>query len=189
MEKKRWIVLAAILTVLVLAVIILVVILNQKDTGQEEGNMTYQGENREPGAEPGILEEVGQQVPDETKEARKETAGQDKQEDSRTEEEETDRTSGNMSDGQLSVGGVPSSDGDMEEPAKSLAGSGTVSMVALADTKEEAERIADLYGITLVSFDYGVAVYETTKDPQELIELGEKNQYPAIGINNTFTIQ
>ena len=173
MEKKRWIVLAAILTVLVLAVIILVVILNQKDTGQEEGNMTYQGENREPGAEPGILEEVGQQAYDETKEARK----------------ETDRTSGNMSDGQLSVGGVPSSDGDMEEPAKSLAGSGTVSMVALADTKEEAERIADLYGITLVSFDYGVAVYETTKNPQELIELGEKNQYPAIGINNTFTIQ
>lgn len=64
----------------------------------------------------------------------------------------------------------------------------TISLVALADSKEEAEHIAELYGIRLVSFSYGTAEYETTKDPQELIALGEQNGYPAISVNNTLTI-
>ena len=63
-----------------------------------------------------------------------------------------------------------------------------VSMIALADTKEEAERIAGLYGIELVNFSYGVAEYETTKNPQELIALGEKKNYPTLSTNNTLTI-
>ena len=63
-----------------------------------------------------------------------------------------------------------------------------VSMIALADTKEEAQKIAELYGIELVNFSYGVAEYETTKDPQELIALGEKNNYPTLSTNNTLTI-
>lgn len=63
-----------------------------------------------------------------------------------------------------------------------------VSMIALADTKEEAKKIAELYGIELVNYSYGVAEYETTKDPQELIALGEKNNYPALSTNNTLTI-
>lgn len=63
-----------------------------------------------------------------------------------------------------------------------------VSMIALADTKEEAKKIAELYGIELVNFSYGVAEYETTKDPQELIALGEKKNYPALSTNNTLTI-
>mgnify|MGYP004469307073 FL=1 len=63
-----------------------------------------------------------------------------------------------------------------------------VSMIALADTKEEAKKIAEQYGIELVNFSYGVAEYETTKDPQELIALGEKNNYPTLSTNNTLTI-
>lgn len=63
-----------------------------------------------------------------------------------------------------------------------------VSMIALADTREEAKKIAELYGIELVNFSYGVAEYETTKDPQELIALGEKNNYPTLSTNNTLTI-
>lgn len=63
-----------------------------------------------------------------------------------------------------------------------------VSMIALADTKEEAKKIAELYGIELVNFSYGVAEYETTKEPQELIALGEKNNYPTLSTNNTLTI-
>lgn len=63
-----------------------------------------------------------------------------------------------------------------------------VSMIALADTKEEAQKIAELYGIELVNYSYGVAEYETTKDPQKLIALGEKNNYPALSTNNTLTI-
>lgn len=63
-----------------------------------------------------------------------------------------------------------------------------ISMIALVDTKEEAKKIAELYGIELVNFSYGVAEYETTKDPQELIALGEKNNYPALSTNNILTI-
>ena len=63
-----------------------------------------------------------------------------------------------------------------------------VSMIALADTNEEAKKIAELYGIELVNFSYGVAEYETTNDPQELIALGEKNNYPTLSTNNTLTI-
>ena len=58
-------------------------------------------------------------------------------------------------------------------------------LIALADTQEEAERIAKLYGITLKSFSYGVAVYTTDKDPMELFTLGEKKNYPTLSLNHT----
>lgn len=63
------------------------------------------------------------------------------------------------------------------------------SLVAMAETLEEAENIADLYGITLVSYENKVAVYTTDKELQELIRLGEEKGYPAIGINNSHTIK
>lgn len=56
-------------------------------------------------------------------------------------------------------------------------------MIALADTREEAEEIAELYGIELSSYSYGVATYTTDKNPQELIELGSENDYPALTPN------
>ncbi|MGN0306598.1 MAG: hypothetical protein ACI4DN_00125 [Lachnospiraceae bacterium] len=61
-------------------------------------------------------------------------------------------------------------------------------LIANVETNEEAEEIAELYGIILISFEDKVAIYETEKDPQELIRMGEEKGYPAIGINNSFTI-
>lgn len=60
---------------------------------------------------------------------------------------------------------------------------GVTSMLALADSEDEAKKIAELYGITFVDFSYGVATYETTKNPRELMEFGEKNNYPPISVN------
>lgn len=59
----------------------------------------------------------------------------------------------------------------------------TTELVALADTQEEAEEIAELYGIELNSYSYGVATYTTDKSPQELIELGTEKGYPALTPN------
>lgn len=68
----------------------------------------------------------------------------------------------------------------------------TTKLTALADDLEEAEKIADLYGIELDSYSYGVAVYVTDKDVQELINLGEENDYPTLAPNHKdklYTVQ
>lgn len=57
---------------------------------------------------------------------------------------------------------------------------GKTKLTALAEDLEEAEKIADLYGIELDSYSYGVAVYLTDKDVQELISMGEENDYPTL---------
>ena len=59
----------------------------------------------------------------------------------------------------------------------------TTRLTALAEDMQEAERIADLYDIELDSFSYGVANYVTDKDVQELMNLGEENDYPTLAPN------
>ena len=63
-----------------------------------------------------------------------------------------------------------------------------ISLLSKAENLEDAGRIADLYGITLVDFSGGVAVYETDKDVAELKKLGEENNYPALEINYTMKL-
>ncbi|MDE7132765.1 MAG: hypothetical protein K2O65_13355 [Lachnospiraceae bacterium] len=70
--------------------------------------------------------------------------------------------------------------GDSDEDESSEA----TKLTALADDLEEAEKIADLYGIELDSYSYGVAVYVTDKDVQELISMGEENDYPTLAPNH-----
>lgn len=57
------------------------------------------------------------------------------------------------------------------------------SMVALAESEEEAKQIAELYGIKYIDYAYGVATFETSENPQEVIKRGEKNHYPSISVN------
>ena len=59
-------------------------------------------------------------------------------------------------------------------------GSASPQLIALADTPEEAQEIADLYGIELDSYSYGVAVYHTDKDISELIQFGLDHDYPTL---------
>lgn len=60
----------------------------------------------------------------------------------------------------------------------------TAELIALADTLEEAERIAELYGIELSTYAYGVATYTTDKNVQELFDLGDEKGYPALSPNH-----
>lgn len=64
----------------------------------------------------------------------------------------------------------------------------TTELVALAEDEEQAQEIATLYQIELVSFSEGVAVYTTNQDPYELIDLGKQNGYPLLTVNHTLQL-
>lgn len=56
-------------------------------------------------------------------------------------------------------------------------------LMALADTEEMAQEIADQYGIELRSFANGIAVYRTEEDLFEVMERGRANGYAELSIN------
>ena len=55
-------------------------------------------------------------------------------------------------------------------------------LLCLCDSQEEAQKIADMYGIELVEYSYGVATFHTD-DPQGVIEMGKEKGYPELEIN------
>lgn len=71
-----------------------------------------------------------------------------------------------------------------DEGSEDSESDGKTKLTALAEDLEEAEKIADLYEIELDSYSYGVAVYVTDKDVQELINMGEENDYPTLTPNH-----
>ncbi|MDE6404612.1 MAG: hypothetical protein K2M20_03035 [Lachnospiraceae bacterium] len=75
----------------------------------------------------------------------------------------------------LLEGEVDTSGGTIENEADEAP-----TLTALADTLEDAQEIADLYGIELESYSYGVATYRTDKDISELMNLGLENDYPTL---------
>lgn len=64
---------------------------------------------------------------------------------------------------------------------------GDNSLMAEAETEEEAQEIAKQYGIELISFENGFALYHTEEDPFEVIARGQENGYPQLSINFTRT--
>ena len=56
-------------------------------------------------------------------------------------------------------------------------------LLALAKTEEEAQEIAELYGIELVSFSDGVATFHTEEDPRTVSARGQKEGWPLVEPN------
>lgn len=56
-------------------------------------------------------------------------------------------------------------------------------LLCLVDSKEEAQKIADEYGITLVTCSYGVATFHTDEDPHTVIDRGLKAGYTELSLN------
>lgn len=56
-------------------------------------------------------------------------------------------------------------------------------LVAQADTLEQAQEIAGLYGIQLLHYEYGIAVYTTQEDPDAVIQRGMENGWPLLERN------
>lgn len=74
---------------------------------------------------------------------------------------------------------TPAFEEELSPPADSDAKS-SVQLTALADSQEAAQEIADLYGITLKDYSYGVATYTTDKNLRDLLDLGLENDYPEL---------
>lgn len=56
-------------------------------------------------------------------------------------------------------------------------------LMALTDTRAEAEDIARQYGITLVSWREGLALFFTEEDPESVVRRGAKNGWPQLSVN------
>jgi len=57
-------------------------------------------------------------------------------------------------------------------------------LMALTDTRAEAEDIARQYGITLVSWQDGLALFFTEEDPEAVLRRGIKNGWPELSLNH-----
>ncbi len=60
-------------------------------------------------------------------------------------------------------------------------------LLCLCDSEEDAQEIADMYGIELVNFSYGVATFHAD-NPREVITLGQEKGYPALELNGVMRI-
>lgn len=60
-------------------------------------------------------------------------------------------------------------------------------LFCLVATREDAQKIADMYGITLVTFDQGVATYHAEGNPTDIIAMGAEKGYPPLEQNSIVT--
>jgi hypothetical protein len=56
-------------------------------------------------------------------------------------------------------------------------------LLGIFESEEEAQKTAELYGITLSSFDGSLAVFKCEGDPAALIEQGKENNWPELSLN------
>ena len=61
-------------------------------------------------------------------------------------------------------------------------------LMATADTQAEADRIAELYGIELVSWSGHLAVFHTEEDLYDVIGRGVEQDWPPLEINRIVTL-
>ena len=73
-------------------------------------------------------------------------------------------------------GGNPTSSDDSEKI--------TWQLISDAQSKEDAEEIAAMYGVTFLEYLDGAALYETEEDPLEVIRRGEEQGYPQMWVNS-----
>ena len=57
-------------------------------------------------------------------------------------------------------------------------------LLCLADSLDEAENTAEIYGIELVRFGNGIAVFHTDENPGDVIQRGIENGWPQLSLNN-----
>ena len=56
-------------------------------------------------------------------------------------------------------------------------------LMASAETREDAEALAELYGITLVEYRNRLALFYTDEDPREVIRRGTENGWQELSLN------
>lgn len=56
-------------------------------------------------------------------------------------------------------------------------------LMGFAESQEDAEALAELYGITLVEYQNGLALFHTDEDPKEVIRRGQENGWQELSLN------
>lgn len=56
-------------------------------------------------------------------------------------------------------------------------------LIASVETRKEAEKLSELYGIELVDFSAPAALYRTEEDPDAVIKRGMDNGWPKLEKN------
>lgn len=69
-----------------------------------------------------------------------------------------------------------------EQTAQQPAAEGA-ELYTLAESQEQAEEIAALYGIELVEYSFGVATFHTEEEPRTVVQRGRDNGWPEISVN------
>ena len=62
---------------------------------------------------------------------------------------------------------------------------GEAQLLGDAEDQEAAEKLAELYGITLVKYKNGLARFRTEEDPRDVIRRGKDNGWPELVLNRT----
>ena len=70
-------------------------------------------------------------------------------------------------------------------PTGALEVYGEAQLLGAAASLEEAENLAELYGIKLVKFKNGLGRFHTGEDPKEVIRRGKENGWPELTLNHT----
>ncbi len=90
--------------------------------------------------------------------------------------------------GMVLVGGVLAGCGRTPAPVSGTSVSAEVvsgsELLMLAEDRNEAENVAEMYGIELVDYSYGVATFHTEEDPSAVIARGRENGWPALELNS-----
>lgn len=60
-------------------------------------------------------------------------------------------------------------------------------LICSVESYEDAQAVAQLYGITLVDYYRNLALYHTEEDPREVIQRGQENGWPELTLNRTAT--
>ena len=61
-------------------------------------------------------------------------------------------------------------------------------LMCAAETVEQAQQIAQQYGVALLKFQYGLAVFYTEENPQTVIERGLAQGWPELSLDRQNTI-
>jgi hypothetical protein len=115
--------------------------------------------------------QVGESEPEETDSQTDES--ESKEMDTQVSEDEPEETvSQESEDG---VSGDAGSEGGKVSSSEPL--------MAMVDSEEEAQELADACGITLISYQYGIATYDTAEDPEEVVKRSAEKGYPQLELN------
>ena len=68
----------------------------------------------------------------------------------------------------------------VESPARVATFAEGRELLCLAESEDQAREIAELYGIELVEYKNGLAVFHTEEDPMTVKERGIKNGWPEL---------